>query len=145
MISHRHSTSHTLALSYTPVLLESRRSLDGRLIRSRCLQNVVHRTIGSDVSFLGCCRRGVVGPVGFDDVVFYQWVRCPAIKGEISVARTGPCSVVDYSPKTKIVRTLQVMDSEAYFGPPGFHPFPTTKFPLPLPHLTMYLPPSRLL
>lgn len=56
MVAHRNSPSHTLGLSYTPVLLEGCSALDRWLIGSRCLQDIVDRAIRCDASLLGCSR-----------------------------------------------------------------------------------------
>lgn len=69
--------------------------------------------------------------VGFDDVVFDEWVRRPAVDGQISVAVWFKCSTIVYSSG---IRKLWSSNShslwDTYFDPPGLHPLPTTKFPL---------------
>ena len=64
-----------------PVLLEGRRSLNGRLIGAGRLEDLVGAAVHSDGTLRACGRRGIVVTEAFDDVVLNQGVLGPAVDG----------------------------------------------------------------
>lgn len=85
MILDRNSSSNALARPDRPELLERRRAVDAGLVDTRGLQDVVCAAVRGDLALLLGCGGGVVGAVGFDDVVLDQWVARPAVERDVRV------------------------------------------------------------
>lgn len=83
------STADTLARPHTPKLLECCSSVDGGLVSACSLQDIVGTAISGDGTLLRSSRRGVVGAIRFDNVVFDKWVARPAVQGDVRVDGRG--------------------------------------------------------
>lgn len=82
---HIDRTTNPLLLPDTPELGERAGTLDGRLVVSGRLENVVGAAIGRDGTLLLCCRRGVVAAVRLDDVVLDEGVPGPTVQRDVAV------------------------------------------------------------
>ena len=82
--------------------------------------------------------------MGFDDVVFDERVRGPAIDGEVAIAFGGEgTGVDDFSEDWLVVRwrgELMMGGWGRYLLLPVFQPLPMTKLPLSPDHFTLNLP-----
>ena len=86
MSLHINTASDSLARPHGPILLKGLGSIDGRLVVTGGLVDVVGTAVGVDGSLVGPAAAGVVRPVGFHDVVFHEGVAGPAVDGEVAVA-----------------------------------------------------------
>jgi hypothetical protein len=77
--------THTLLLPDAPELRERAGALNGWLVGSLSLKNIVSATINGDGALLLCCRGGVVAAVRLDDVVLDERVPGPAVKRNVAV------------------------------------------------------------
>jgi hypothetical protein len=88
-------STNALLLPDRPVLLEGRRAVDGGLVGTGGLKDVVSATINGDGSLLSCCRGWVVAAVRLNDVVLNKRVACPAVERDVGVhVLTGPGTAV---------------------------------------------------
>ena len=79
------ATTNALIPPHTPKLLESSRAIDGRLVGTRSLQDVVCAAVRLDGTLLLSSRRGVVGAIGLNDVVLDERVAGPAVERNVRV------------------------------------------------------------
>jgi hypothetical protein len=95
VVSSSNSTRRTLVLANTPVLVESSGTRDGGLVSANALIDIVGRAVRGHGAHVLETTAGVVGAVGFEDVVLDQGVLAPAVDGEVGVAlrRVGTLEV----------------------------------------------------
>jgi hypothetical protein len=95
VVSSSNSTRRTLVLANTPVLVESSGTRDGGLVCANALVDIVGRAVRGHGAHVLETTAGVVGAVGFEDVVLDQGVLAPAVDGEVGVAlrRVGTLEV----------------------------------------------------
>lgn len=83
---HIYGATDALLGTDRPILLKSTGAINGRLVGTRGNRHIVCATVGGDTAFaLGTAAR-IVCAVGFDHVVFDEWVASPAVDGEVTVA-----------------------------------------------------------
>ncbi len=140
MVGSRDGSTRTLWGTDWPILVEGGCALDRRFINSLALIYVVCSSITGESTLIRATGTGVIGSVRLGDIELYKGVGGPSINGKITVPIRTIC--------TTIVDNADVMLADwfgggqwqrSYIGPPGFHPFPPTKFPLP-DHVTLYWP-----
>lgn len=83
------ATTNALITAHTPKLLERSRAINRRLVRASSLKDVVCAAVGLDGTLLLSSRRGVVGSVGFDNVVLDERVAGPAVERNVRVYVLG--------------------------------------------------------
>lgn len=146
---HRPTNSSTrvlLRVTHSPVLLERSRTSDRRLISACRLEDIICSAVGCDGTFLCGGGRGVVGAVGFGDVVLDEGVGGPAVDREVGVSGGSVGSVV-VDDSVLCCQTLLLDDDRKgdYRSlDPGFHPFPPTRLPEFPDHWRLYVPASSL-
>lgn len=86
MVCSGDGTARTLASTDGPVLLEGSSSLNGRLVCTGGLEDLVCGTVGGDTADFGGGGGGIVGAKVFDDVVFDEGGGSPTIDGEVGVS-----------------------------------------------------------
>lgn len=75
-----------LVLADGPVLVEGLGAVDGGLVDTLGLGDLVGRAVGSDAALDGSLRGWVVGAEVLNDVVLDERVAGPAVDGEVGVA-----------------------------------------------------------
>jgi hypothetical protein len=83
---HVDRTAGALVLTNRPVLLKGRGAIDGRLVGTSSLGNLVRRAISGDGALVLGVGRRVVGAEVLNDVVLDERVAGPAVDGEVRVA-----------------------------------------------------------
>lgn len=78
-------TTDALLRAHRPVLLESRRAVDGGLVGAGGLVDIVCSAVRLNGALLAGAGAGVVGSVGLDNVVFNERVACPAVQRNVRV------------------------------------------------------------
>lgn len=91
---HIDTTAAALRLPDTPVLLKCAGAVDAGLVDARAERDVVDAAVGGDGAFALGVGGGVIGTVGFDDIVFDKGVASPAVDGEVTVALRGEGTAV---------------------------------------------------
>lgn len=130
MVLDCNSASNTLTLPDAPELLECRRAVDAGLVDAGGLQNVVCAAIRGDGTLLLSSRAGVVGAVGFDDVVLDQRVAGPTVEGDVGVDVLGvPSSSVVYDAVAAWVPALVGVSLDADCVRFWCNTLPATKLP----------------
>lgn len=76
----------SLLLANGPELLEGLSTVDGRLVDTGALEDVVVAAVDVDGALAGGAGRGVVGTEVLDDVVFDERVAGPSVDREVRVA-----------------------------------------------------------
>ena len=119
------------------VLVEGGGAHNRGLIIAMVQVNIVRASITSNCTHMCAARGWVIGTKVFDNVILRQglvvepYTEKQLLPFGYSYQRTQPT----YSPvcmSVMIITLEQSFVSElSYFGPPGFHPFPPTKFQLP--------------
>jgi hypothetical protein len=89
VVSSSNSTRRTLVLANTPVLVEGSGTRDGRLVCANALVDIVGRAVRGHGAHVLETAAGVVGAVGFEDVVLDEGVLAPAVDGEVGVSLGG--------------------------------------------------------
>ena len=87
MITHRNGAARTLVLTHAPILFQSGGSRNsGQAAPYRC-EDGVGAAIRIDCALdrRRTLKRRVVRPVVLDDVVLDEWVRRPAVDGQVAV------------------------------------------------------------
>jgi len=79
------SAAGAVSLADRPELVESSSALDGGLIDTLGLVDVVGSSVGGDRSLQRRAATRVVAAVGLDDVVLDEGARGPAVNGEVAV------------------------------------------------------------
>lgn len=106
-----------------PELLEGLGAVDGGLVVTGGLEDVVRRAVAIHRSSLLGSRRGVVSAVRLDDVVLDEWVAGPAVYGEVAVAIGVVLAVVVEDPMRCISETLLMKFQSCV--PPGVSRVPS--------------------
>lgn len=91
-------SANAVVLADGPELVEGGSSLDGRLIHTSGLENVVGAVVGLDGSELFGSGGGIVGAEALNDVVLDERVLGPAVDGEVAVSIGFPCTTVRDGP-----------------------------------------------
>ncbi|KAF3165224.1 hypothetical protein TWF225_003570 [Orbilia oligospora] len=94
MSLHIDAATDSLASPDRPILLKGLGSVDGGLVVTGGLVEVVSTAVGVNGSLVGTTAAGVVSTVGFHDVVFYERVTGPAIDGQVAVSGGGEVAAV---------------------------------------------------
>jgi hypothetical protein len=89
VVSSSNSTRRTLVLANTPVLVEGSGTRDGRLVCANALVDIVGRAVRGHGAHVLETAAGVVGAVGFEDVVLDEGVLAPAVDREVGVSLWG--------------------------------------------------------
>lgn len=106
-------TADTVLVAHAPVLLESRRADDRRLVDASALVDGVVAAIGFKGPFLGPGFVGCKLWVRLNDIVLDQGVACPAIEGEVAGTSCLVRALVVHSPDGAI----SILEGEvAYMG-----------------------------
>ena len=79
------ATARPLGLTDGPELVEGGGTVDGGLVDTLGLADLVRAAVGGDTTLLLTVLAGVVGAVVFNDVVFDEGVAGPAIDGKVCV------------------------------------------------------------
>ena len=80
------SARRLLGVADRPVLLKGRGSLDGGLVGTGGLEDIIRSTIDGDGALLGGGAGWVVAAVALDDVVLDERVGGPAVEGNVAVS-----------------------------------------------------------
>lgn len=132
VLLHWDGSAGSLLLTDRPVLLEGLGALDGWLVVTGGLVEIVDGAADGDGTLAGSAGGGVVGAKVLDDVVLDEWVLGPAVDGEVRVAVGVVGSGVGDSAGGMLVRAGRIWGRGTNRSRvPGFHPFPPTQFPLP--------------
>ena len=83
---HIDRTAGALVLTNRPVLLKGRGAINGRLVGTSSLSNLVRRAVRGDSALVLGVGRRVVGTEVLNDVVLDERVAGPAIDGKVRVA-----------------------------------------------------------
>jgi len=89
-------TAELQGVSDRPELLEGLDAVDRRLVDTDGSDDVVLAAVAGDGTLLHSRGDGVVGAVGFDNVVLDQGVASPAIDGEVAVSAGQVTSRIAY-------------------------------------------------
>lgn len=137
----------TLGTADGPELLKGSSTVDGWLVVTGSLENVVCAAVRVDGALLLSSRRGVVGAVGLDNVVLDERVAGPAIQRNVRVyvLRVPGTAVGHGLGSTGVSAAMSTARSNVKASGQSTHrPFPATKL-LTLFHCTSYCPPGPLL
>lgn len=127
---HVDGTGAALVCTDGPVLVEGLSAIDGGLVNTLGLRDLVRRAVGGHGALNGGLGRGVVGAEVLDDVVLNQRVASPAVNGEVRVAgRTVGTGVCDGAMRRQILCICEHGMRRTYRAAPGFQPFPPTRLP----------------
>lgn len=91
---HINTAADSLTRPNRPILLKGLDPIDGSLVVTGRLVNIVCTAVGIDGSLVYSAVAGVIGTVGFYDVVFHERVAGPAVDGEVAVAGGGEVAAV---------------------------------------------------
>jgi hypothetical protein len=142
VILHVHAATNALSSAYRPVLLERPCAIDRRLVGAGRNRDIVCAAISLEAALALRTTAGVVGAVGFDDIVLDKGIASPAVDGKIAVTlRVEGAAVVDGANQESAFKDILQRTFDSHRPLPGFHPFPPTKLPV-LRHVTEYLLPS---
>lgn len=86
MSLHVDATAGALVLTNRPVLLKGPGAINGWLVGTGGLSDLVRRSVSSDGTLVLGLRGWIVGAKVFDDVVLDQRVASPAVDGKVRVA-----------------------------------------------------------
>jgi len=90
-----------------PVLVESRSAFDTRLIRTGGFVDVVSAAVAGDRAFQGpATAAGIVGAVGFYDIVLDEGRSGPPIYREVAIAARAEGAGEVYCPSTSRIPSL---------------------------------------
>jgi hypothetical protein len=96
VVLHVDATTDTLLGADRPVLVEGPGTVNGGLVVTGGLVEVVSATVGVDSALVGGSAAGVVGAEGLDNVVLDERVAGPAVDGEVTVTlEVDVATVVD--------------------------------------------------
>lgn len=96
VVLHVDAATDTLLSADRPVLVEGPGTVNGGLVVTGGLVEVVSATVGVDSALVGGSAAGVVGAVGLDNVVLDERVAGPAVDGEVTVTlEVDVATVVD--------------------------------------------------
>lgn len=102
MVSSGDGPTNALVGADRPVLVEGRSALNRGFVGTDIQIDIVCSSVTSDRALIGATAGGIVGTVGFDDIVFDKRASGPPVDGEVSVAiRVEGSGVVD-DPRTQI-------------------------------------------
>lgn len=128
MIGNSDCAAGSFGASYGDVLVEGRRTLNGRLIDTRVLPDRVAWSVTGDTAFHRAA--GGKGKVIFYDVVFDKGVGAPAVnrKQANSATNTKIAAKLDRAIESVVlVKGCEWKSNYSYEGLPVLHPTPTTK------------------
>lgn len=133
---HVDGTRAALVLANRPVLVEGLGAVDGGLVDTLGLGDLVRGAVRGNGALDCGVGGGVVGAEVLNNVVLDQRVAGPAVDGEIGIAlgfvgtRVGDGAIVgQFLHPSKVV-------TETNRAAPGFQPFPPTRLP-PVFHVTL--------
>lgn len=86
MVSGSDRSADSLRGSDGPVLVKGLRSGDRGRVDASGLVDVIGPSIGSDSTFVGKTCAGIVGTERLENIVLDEWVRRPAVNGQVCVA-----------------------------------------------------------
>jgi len=89
VVRSRDSSAHTLCGSNRPVLIESTRAQNTRLIRPHIQINVIRPAIAIHRPLVRAARTRIIRPITLDDIVLHKRILEPAIYGEIPISIRG--------------------------------------------------------
>jgi hypothetical protein len=126
---HVDGTGAALVLADRPVLVEGLSTVDGGLVDTLGLGDLVRGAIGGDGALDCGVGGGVVGAEVLNDVVLDQRVAGPAVDGEVGVAlRVVGAGVGDGAIVCQFTNLPKGIE-KTYRAAPGFQPFPPTRLP----------------
>lgn len=86
VVLHVDGSARALLGADGPVLLEGPGAVDRGLVGPGGDVDVIGAAVGLELALVLGLAAGVVGAVGLDDVVLYEWVARPAVDAEVAVA-----------------------------------------------------------
>jgi hypothetical protein len=96
MILHVHAATNALGSAYRPVLLERSCAIDRRLVGAGRNRDIVCAAVSLEATLALRTTAGVVGAVGFNNIVLDKGVSSPAVDGKIAVTlRIEGAAIVD--------------------------------------------------